>query len=114
MSIEQQAWWFLAGAIIFELAGTLSMKMAQGFSHFWPSLLIFVFYGLSMASLTFALRGIELGIAYAIWAGLGTSLVALVGVLFFQESASLAKLAFVLLIVIGVVGLKWVDSQGSA
>lgn len=66
-----------------------------------------------MACLTFALRGIELGIAYGIWAGLGTSLVALVGVLFFQEFASLAKWAFVLLVVIGVVGLKWVDSHGS-
>lgn len=114
MGAGQHAWWFLAGAIVFELSGTLSMKMAQGFSQFWPSVLIFVCYGLSIASLTFALRGIELGIAYAIWAGLGTSLVAVVGILFLHESASPLKLACVLLIVVGVAGLMWVDSQGAA
>ncbi len=114
MFAEHYAWWFLAGAIVFELSGTLSMKLAHGFTQFWPSLLIFVCYGLSMASLTFALKGIELGMAYAIWAGLGTSLVAVVGVLFFHESANPLKLACVLLIVIGVVGLKWVDSQGAS
>jgi len=114
MREDYQAWLCLAGAILFELTGTVSMKMADGFSHFWPSALIFVCYGLAMALLTLALKGIELSVAYAIWGGLGTILVTLIGIRFFHESADLLKIASIALIVAGVVGLKLVDARNPA
>ncbi|MDD5035573.1 MAG: multidrug efflux SMR transporter [Methylococcaceae bacterium] len=103
-------WIFLAGAIGFELAGTTTMKVAHGFSQFWPSVLIFACYGLSITALTFALKYIELGIAYAVWAGLGTALLALIGVVFFRESIGLVKVLSIALIIVGVVGLNLVDT----
>lgn len=104
--MELKAWMFLGAAIALELAGTTSMKLAEGFSRFWPSLLIFVFYGLSFTALTFALTRIDLGVAYAVWSGLGTALMAMIGVMFFNESAGLLKAASVALIIAGVVGLN--------
>lgn len=101
------AWFYLLLAIFFEIAGTTSMKLAAGFHNLIPSILVFVFYGLSITSLTLALKEIELGIAYAIWAGLGTALIVIVGIIQFNESISVIKLVCIVLIIIGVVGLKY-------
>lgn len=109
MRAHYQAWLCLGAAIVFELTGTLSMKLAGGFTQLWPSLLVFVCYGLAIALLSLALKGIELGIAYAVWSGVGTLLVTAAGIYAFQESASLAKLACIALIVAGVAGLKLAD-----
>lgn len=65
-----QHWFILAGAIVLEVAGTTSMKLSQGFTRLGPSVLIFVFYGLSFVALTLALKKVDVGVAYAIWAGL--------------------------------------------
>jgi len=100
------AWIFLAAAILLEVAGTSSMKLAEGFSKFWPSVLIFVFYSLSFTALTFALKRIDLGVAYAVWAGIGTALIALIGVMLFKEPFSVLKMVSIGLIVIGVAGLN--------
>jgi len=101
-----QSWMFLAAAILLEVAGTTSMKLADGFSKFWPSVLVFVFYFLSFAALTFALKRIELGVAYAVWAGLGTALIAMIGIVFFKEPLSVLKAASIVLIIVGVGGLN--------
>lgn len=100
------AWLLLAAAILLEVAGTSAMKLSEGFSKFWPSTLIFVFYSLSFTALTFALKRIDLGVAYAIWAGIGTALIALIGVALFEESFGVLKLVSIGLIVIGVAGLN--------
>jgi small multidrug resistance pump len=99
-------WLFLAAAILCEVCGTTSMKLSAGFSKIMPSVLIFVFYAASFGFLTMALRSIQLGLAYAIWAGLGTALTVAVGVVIFKEPMGLAKLVSVGLIIAGVVGLK--------
>ena len=101
-----QSWMFLAAAILLEVAGTTSMKLADGFSKFWPSVLVFVFYFLSFGALTFALKRIELGVAYAVWAGLGTALIAMIGIIFFKEPLSVLKAASIVLIIVGVGGLN--------
>jgi len=67
--------------------------------------LLAVFYLFSLAALALALKRIDVSIAYAIWAGVGTVLVAVVGILWFQEPVSLLKVGSILLIVAGVVGL---------
>jgi small multidrug resistance pump len=99
-------WLLLALAIAAELAGTICMKLSQGFTRLVPSLLIFVFYGVSFAALTGVLTRIEVGVAYAIWAGAGTALIAAIGIVWFGESLGAVKLISIALIVIGVVALN--------
>ncbi|MFP4533896.1 MAG: DMT family transporter [Desulfobacterales bacterium] len=99
-------WFYLIIAILLEVAGTTSMKVSEGFSRWLPSILIFVFYGLSFASLTLALKRIDVSVAYAIWAGLGTALITVIGIAYFKEPATLIKLISIGLIVVGVIGLN--------
>jgi small multidrug resistance pump len=99
-------WFYLIIAILLEVAGTTSMKLSDGFSRLLPSVLIFVFYGLSFAGLTLALKRIDVSIAYAIWAGLGTALITVIGLAYFKEPATLIKLISIGLIVVGVIGLN--------
>ena len=98
-------WMFLTAAIVLEVAGTVSMKLSHGFSQALPSVLLFLFYGASFTCLNFALRTIDVSVAYAIWSALGLILVAAIGILVLRESASALKLASIVLIVVGVVGL---------
>jgi small multidrug resistance pump len=104
--VPMQHWLFLAGAIALEVAGTLSMKLSDGFSKPVPSVLLFVFYAASFVALTLALKKIEVGIAYAVWSGVGTVLVATIGILFFREAVSTLKLVSILLVIVGVIGLN--------
>ena len=99
-------WFYLIIAILLEVAGTTSMKLSDGFSRLVPSVLIFVFYGLSFAGLTLALKRIDVSIAYAIWAGLGTALITVIGLAYFKEPATLIKLISIGLIIVGVIGLN--------
>jgi small multidrug resistance pump len=100
------SWFYLILAIGCEVAGTSCMKLSQGFSKPLPSTLMFGMYGLSLALLTLALRGIPVGVAYAVWSGLGTAIIAVVALLVFGESLSFAKVVCLTLIILGVVGLN--------
>ena len=99
------SWFMLMMAIVFEVTGTTAMKLSDGFTRPLPSILLILFYFLSLAALTLALKRIEVSIAYAVWAGMGTVLVAVIGILWFREPVSLLKVGSILLIVTGVVGL---------
>ena len=99
-------WLYLAGAILFEVAGTTSMKLSNGFTKLTPSILIFVFYAISFVSLTFAVKKIDVSVSYAIWSGVGTALIALIGVYYFKESMTPLKLFSLVLIILGVIGLN--------
>ncbi len=101
-----QYWSYLACAILLETAGTTSMKLSLGFTKLVPSILIFLFYAASFAALAFALKGIDVGLAYAIWSGAGTVIIATIGILYFQEPAMASRIISIGLIVAGVVGLK--------
>ena len=98
-------WLFLTAAIVLEVAGTTSMKLSEGFTRLVPSVLLFVLYGASFVALTFSLKKIDVSIAYAVWAGVGTALIALVGVTFFHEQITVIKFVSICLIIVGVVGL---------
>ncbi|PTX53693.1 small multidrug resistance pump [Melghirimyces profundicolus] len=100
------SWVFLILAIVLEVAGTISMKFSQGFTRLLPTLAMFILYGLSFTSLTIAVKKIDLSLSYAIWAGLGTAMVTLAGVFWFQEPVNVSKLVSLSLIIAGVVGLK--------
>ena len=101
-----QSWLYLAGAILLEVAGTSCMKLSEGFTKLIPSFLIFIFYGLSFVGLTIALKKIDVSIAYAVWAGIGTALIAGIGMFYFKEPLTLVKVLSILLIIAGVVGLN--------
>jgi small multidrug resistance pump len=100
-------WLLLVAAIVFEVAGTTSMKLSAGFTKALPSVLLFVFYALAFGALTLTLKKMEVSFVYAIWSGLGTALVTLIGILYFKESANLFKIASIGLIILGVVGLHF-------
>ncbi|MGA8030824.1 MAG: multidrug efflux SMR transporter [Casimicrobiaceae bacterium] len=99
-------WSCLAGAILLEIAGTTSMKLSQGFSRVGPSILLFVFYALSFTLMTVAVRRIDMSVSYAIWSGVGTALVALIGVGWFRETLSAVQVGSIVLIITGVIGLR--------
>jgi small multidrug resistance pump len=102
---EMQYWMYLLVAIIFEVIGTTAMKLSEGFTKTVPSVFMFIFYILSLVALTYALKKIDMSMAYAVWAGVGTALITVVGIIFFKEPAGLFKIMSILLIIIGVVGL---------
>ena len=97
---------YLVLAILFEVAGTTSMKLSNGFTQLLPSILIFVFYFISFGFLTLSLKRLEVSTAYAVWSGLGTLLIVLIGMLFFKESMTMIKAISLLLIILGVIGLR--------
>ena len=95
--------------IVFEVLGTIAMKYAEGFTKFLPSVLVFVFYGTSLAALVFVLEKMEVSIAYGIWASAGTALIAIIGMLFFKEQVSVMKITSILMIILGILGLELFD-----
>ncbi|MCX7822229.1 MAG: multidrug efflux SMR transporter [Syntrophobacterales bacterium] len=101
-----KAWICLIMAILLEVAGTTSMKLSEGFSRLIPSILLFLFYAASFMALTFALKEIEVSVAYAVWSGLGTAIITLIGIFFFRETITIVKIVSIILIIIGVVGLN--------
>ncbi|MGW6638717.1 DMT family transporter [Streptomyces cyaneofuscatus] len=96
----------LAAAIAAEVAGTTAMKYSEGFTRLWPSIGTAVGYLIAFTLLAQTLKTLSVGTAYAIWAGVGTAAVALIGILFLGESSSLVKIVGVGLIVVGVVVLN--------
>lgn len=99
-------WFLLLLAILFEVAGTTAMKLSAGFSKLLPSLSVFVCYGASLTLLTLTLRRLDVSVAYAVWSGVGTALITLIGFVYFAEAVSPLKVVSILLIIAGVIGLN--------
>ncbi|MCA1771108.1 MAG: multidrug efflux SMR transporter [Halomonas sp.] len=97
---------YLVLAIIAEVIATSALKASMGFTRPLPSLLVVGGYGVAFYLLSLVLRSLPVGIAYAIWAGLGIVLVTLVGVLVFGEKPDLPAVVGIGLIVAGVVMLQ--------
>jgi small multidrug resistance pump len=106
-------WVLLFAAILLEVAGITSMKLSRGFAEPLPSLAVPVFYVLSAAAVILALKRLDLSVTYAIWSGVGTALAAMIGIAYFREPLSLFKLASILLVVLGVVGLSLAAKHGN-
>ncbi len=97
------AYLYLAGAIVFEVAGTMLLPVSQNFTRLLPSIVLSLAYLLSFYLLTFAIREIPIAIVYASWAGLGVFLVALLSLIFYQQALPWQALLGLVLIVSGVV-----------
>jgi len=96
-------WLFLSLAILSETIATLALKSSEGFSKLWPSILVVIGYGLAFYFLAQTLRTIPIGIAYAIWSGVGIVLIALVNYFFFGQKLDMPALLGIGLIVSGIV-----------
>ncbi len=101
----------LTFAIVLEVAGTTNMKLSEGFSNLVPSVLVIFFYALSIIALTFAVNRLDVSVAYAVWSGMGTALVAMIGLWFFRESVTSVKVVALGLIIVGVVMLHLTDES---
>jgi Membrane transporters of cations and cationic drugs len=97
---------YLVLAIIFEVCGTVSMKLSEGFANVKYAAIMGIFYILSLSMLTLALKDMEVGVAYATWSGLGTILISIAGFMLFKDSMSLQKIIFIGLIIVGTIGLN--------
>ena len=95
---------FLAGLL--EVGWAIGLKYTQGFSRFWPSLATVICMILSLGLLAHALKTLPIGTAYAVWTGIGTVGTALLGIALFSEPSEALRLGCILLIVIGIVGLR--------
>lgn len=99
-------WLYLAIAIVSEVIATSALKATAGFTRWLPSLLVFVGYGSAFYFLSLTLRSIPIGVAYAIWSGLGVVLVSLAGWLLYRQALDAAGWIGIGLIVAGVLVLK--------
>lgn len=101
-----QKWLYLFIAIISEVIATSSLKSAEGFTRLWPSCIVIAGYSSAFYFLSLTLKSIPVGIAYAIWSGVGTALVVLVAWLFMGQRLDLPAVAGIILIIAGVLVLN--------
>ncbi len=104
------AWALLFLAGLLEVAWAVGLKYTDGFTRPWPTVATLAAMIGSVVLLALAVRSLPLGTAYAVWTGIGTAGAVLLGILLFNEPATLARLFFVGLIVAGIVGLKLVTA----
>lgn len=100
-------YFFLIATILLESAAVIFMKLSQGFEQKLYGGLAVLGYALSFVTLTLALRSLPAGIANATWAGASTVLVAVAGIYIFKEQLSGAQIFFMILIIVGIVGLNY-------
>lgn len=96
-------WLFLAIAIVSETIATSALKASDGFSRLWPSVAVVAGYGIAFYFLSLTLRTIPVGVAYAVWSGVGIMLISLVGWIVYGQKLDAAAIAGMGLIVAGVV-----------
>jgi multidrug transporter EmrE-like cation transporter len=101
-----KAYLFLTIAILTEIFGTSMLKASAGFTKLYPSIATLVGFGVAFYCLSLALQQIPLGVAYAIWSGVGTAITAIIGILIWKETVSITSIAGILLIIAGVVILN--------
>ena len=104
-------WMYLSLAIVSEVIGTSFLKSSDGFTKLAPSVVVVMAYGCAFYFLSLSLRVIPVGIAYAIWAGTGIVLIALVGWAVFGQSLDLTAMVGIALILAGVVVLNVFSSS---
>jgi len=90
-------------AILSEVIATTSLKLSEGFTKLIPSMVVVIGYGLSFYLLSITLKVLPLGVAYAIWSGVGLILTVIAGMIIFRETLDWARVSGILLIIIGII-----------
>ncbi|CAN5348754.1 quaternary ammonium compound efflux SMR transporter SugE [soil metagenome] len=106
MSLNQ-AWIILVIAGLLEVVWAVGLKYSHGYTRFWPTLITILGMIASVWLLGIAIKKLPLGTAYAVWTGIGALGTVLLGVVLFGESMAIARLMCIMLIVAGIIGLKW-------
>jgi quaternary ammonium compound-resistance protein SugE len=104
------AWTLLVIAGLLETGWAIGLKYSEGFTRPWPSVLTGIALVASMVLLGLAVRDLPIGTAYAVWVGIGAIGAAVLGVVLFGESLGPARAAFLTLLIVAVVGLRWTAS----
>lgn len=99
-------WIYLALAISAEIIATSALKLSDGFSRLWPSVLAAGGYAIAFYFLALTLRTIPVGIAYAVWSGAGIVAIAIIGAVWFHQHLNIASMIGIGLIVAGVIVLQ--------
>ena len=99
-------WYILFIAGLFEIAWAIGLKYSAGFTKLWPSVFTIASMIVSMGLLSISVKSLPVGTAYAVWTGIGAVGTAILGIYLFNESHEIARLFFIFLIVVGIVGLK--------
>ena len=100
------AWIYLAAAISSEVIGTVALRSTEGFTKPLPSALVIVTYVLSIWFMALSLKQLEISLVYAVWAGIGTAAIAVIGMAALGEPVNALKLGSLALVIGGVVGLN--------
>ena len=101
-----QHWILLLVAAVFEIGWAIGLKYTDGFSRLWPSAATLVMMAMSLYLLALAARGLPIGTAYAVWTGIGAVGTATLGMVLFDEPATIGRIVCMLLVVSGIAGLK--------
>ena len=104
---------WLALAIGSEIIATVSLKLSNGFTKPIPSVVVVLGYAMSFYALSITLRTIPLGVVYAIWSGVGTAAIVVIGLFLFREALDVAKVVGIALIVAGVVVVNGVGTAAA-
>jgi len=107
------AWILLGIAGLFEIVWAVGLKYTEGFTRLWPSVFTVAAMWVSFGCLSYALKTIPIGNAYAVWTGIGAVGVAIAGIVIFNEPLNLIRVGCIGLIVVGIVGLKFLGSGAS-
>ncbi len=99
-------WIFLGLAIFSEVIATASLKSTEGFTKILPSIIVFIGYGAAFYFLSLTLDTIPIGVAYAIWSGVGVATITIVSIYFFDQKIDSASIIGIILIILGVVILR--------
>ena len=103
----------LVAAIIAEVSATSALKASDGFTKFWPSLIVVVGYASAFFLLSLLVKAMPVGIVYAIWCGVGIALIAIVGWFYLDQKLDLPAILGILLITSGVVVISLFSSSMS-
>lgn len=95
-------WLYLFIAIVAEVLATSALKAADGFSRLWPSVVVVLGYGTAFYFLSLTLRTLPVGVAYAVWSGVGVVLVSIAGVVLYRQTLDAAAILGIVLILAGV------------
>ncbi|CAM5779271.1 multidrug efflux SMR transporter [Castellaniella caeni] len=106
------SWLYLFIAIVAEVIATSALKVSEGFSRLAPSIVTIVGYGLAFYLLALALKTIPVGVAYAVWSGVGIVAIAAIGYFFFGQTLDAAALIGIGLILAGVLVLNVFSASG--
>ncbi len=100
------AWLLLFAAVLFEVFAMVQLKLSDGLAKVDSSITTVLLFALSFICASFALKRIDMGVAYSLWAGLSTVGIVIAGIFYFGESSNLLKMGFAGLILIGIIGLN--------